>query len=102
MGKVAKLVLVSLMTRVVVDDNATDESILDSARSNFIDKVRTELGENLESIVDDTECPYEEDFDEVVTCLNCGYEFTPTLFSLHIDALGKHCTCPKCNATFDK
>ena len=58
MTKVAKLVLVSLMTRVVVDENATDEQILDAARPNFIEKVNTELGENLEEITNDTECPY--------------------------------------------
>ncbi len=58
MAKVAKLVLVSLMTRVVVEDSATDEQILGEARPKFIEKVNTELGENLEEIYDDTECPY--------------------------------------------
>ena len=58
MAKIAKLVQVSLMTRVVVDETATDEQILDAARPNFIEKVRTELCENLEDIYDDTECPY--------------------------------------------
>jgi hypothetical protein len=58
MAKAAKLVMVSLMTRVVVDDSATDEQILDEARTKFIEKVNTELGENLDDIYDDTECPY--------------------------------------------
>ncbi len=58
MAKVAKLVLVGLMTRVVVEENATDEQILDAARPNIIEKVNTELGENLEEITDDIECPY--------------------------------------------
>jgi hypothetical protein len=62
--KVVKLVYVSLMTRVVVDDNATDEQIVEAARSKFIDKVTNELFENLEDIVDDTECPYDENFDK--------------------------------------
>jgi hypothetical protein len=58
MAKVAKLVMVSLMTRVVVDEIATDEEILNKARPKFIEKVNMELGENLEEITDDTECPY--------------------------------------------
>lgn len=59
MTKVAKLVYVSLATRVVVDDTATEEAILDEVRGKFIEKIRTELGENLEKIVDDTECPFD-------------------------------------------
>jgi hypothetical protein len=58
MAKVAKLVSVSFQTRVVVEDSATDEEILDVARPKFVEKVRTELGEHLEKIEDDTECPY--------------------------------------------
>jgi uncharacterized protein YbcI len=57
--KVAKLVYVSLATRVVVDENATDEQILEAARANFIEKIQTELSEHLEEIIDDEECPYE-------------------------------------------
>lgn len=49
------------MARVVVDESATDKQILDEARPKFIEKVNTELGENLEEIYDDTECPYESD-----------------------------------------
>ena len=56
--KVAKLVLVSLMTRIIVDENASNEDILDIARPKFMDKVRDELGENLEDIIDDLEMPY--------------------------------------------
>ena len=58
MAKVAKLVLVSLMTRVIVEDTATDEEILAIARPKFHAIVENELMENLESIADDTECPY--------------------------------------------
>jgi hypothetical protein len=58
MSKVAKLVTVSLMARVIVDDAASESDILEAARPNLIDKFRAELGENLESIEDDTECPY--------------------------------------------
>jgi hypothetical protein len=59
MSKVAKLVYVSLATRVVVDANATDYQILESANPNFLEKVNTELGEHLEEIIDDKECPYD-------------------------------------------
>lgn len=64
MSKVAKLVYVSLATRVVVDENATEDEILNAARSKFIVKVQEELNENLEEILDDTECPYEPEFDK--------------------------------------
>ena len=64
MTKIAKLVAVSLMTRVIVDDSVTDEEILQIARPRFIDKITTELGEHIESIEDDTECPYDDKFDD--------------------------------------
>jgi hypothetical protein len=56
--KVAKLVAVSFVTRVIVDEDATEEQILDAARPNFEIKVVSELGENLDDIIDDTEVPY--------------------------------------------
>lgn len=64
MTKIAKLVAVSLMTRVIVDDSATDEEILKIARPRFMNKIVTELGEHIESIEDDTECPYDDKFDD--------------------------------------
>jgi hypothetical protein len=57
--KVAKLVFVSLATRVVVDENATDEEILNIAKPRFEQKVAYELSEHLEEILDDEECPYD-------------------------------------------
>lgn len=63
MAKVAKLVYVSLATRVIVDEEATDEQILERAKPRFIDKIQTESLENLNSIVDDTEWPYDPDMD---------------------------------------
>lgn len=62
--KTVKLVYVSLMTRVVVDVDATDEEILEAARPKLLEKVNTELMENLEDIVDDAECPYDVEFDK--------------------------------------
>ena len=61
MAKVAKLVTISLITRVVMDENATDEQILDMARPHFESSLVTDLNENLESIKEDKECPYFED-----------------------------------------
>lgn len=76
--KVAKLVTVSLMTRVIVDRDATEAQVLDAARQNFIDKVKNELGESLEEIKPDTECPYcwqceaDVETDENGNCATCG------------------------------
>ena len=61
--KVAKLVAVSFLTRVVVEENATEEEVLEKAKSNFAFKIEDELSENLEYIVDDIECPYDEKYD---------------------------------------
>jgi len=58
--KVAKLVECSLMTRVVVDENATEDEIIASSRARFIDIINTSLGDNIEEIYDDEECPYNE------------------------------------------
>ena len=54
----AKLVYVSFITRILVDDNATEEDILDAAKNEFYIKVKNELSENLDKIIDDTECPF--------------------------------------------
>ncbi len=60
MSKIAKLVLCSLMTRVIVEENATDDEIISASRGSFIDTIKTSLGDNIESIENDEECPYEE------------------------------------------
>lgn len=64
MGKVAKLVCVSLMTRVIVDENASEADILELAGVKLAEKIQNELTENLESIEDDIECPYDPLYDE--------------------------------------
>jgi len=56
--KVAKLVSISLMTRVIVDENATEDEIIKASRSQFLDIVKADLGDNIEEIVDDEECPF--------------------------------------------
>jgi len=55
---VAQLIDFSLRTRVVVNANATDEEIVKVARPKIFDKVRIELGENLDEVSPDLECPY--------------------------------------------
>jgi hypothetical protein len=60
--KVAKLVYVSMVTRVIVDENASETDILIQAQSKFIEKIENEIHENLEEIVDDIECPYEGEY----------------------------------------
>lgn len=63
MAKVAKLVLVSLMTRVIVDDTDDEAAVLSATRPRLIRKINTDLEDNIESIEDDTECPYDPETD---------------------------------------
>jgi len=63
MAKVAKLVCISLMTRVIVEDNLTEdqelEAIADQVRTACIDKIKNDgIGDHLESIEPDEECPF--------------------------------------------
>ena len=62
--KVAKLVTVSFMTRVVVDEDASDEEIFEAARPMLKLKAAEEMFENLEEIIDDLECPFDIEFDK--------------------------------------
>ena len=48
--KVAKLVSVSLMTRVIVEEGTSETDILIQAQQKFIDKIENEIHEHLESI----------------------------------------------------
>jgi hypothetical protein len=58
MAKVAKLVSVHLMVRIVVDDTATEEQIFKAARPKLIEAFYEDGMANLDEIKDDTECPY--------------------------------------------
>lgn len=60
--KVAKLVRVSLVTRVIVDVDATEQTIMELAVPKLSENLMDSPFENLEEIVDDTECPYEETY----------------------------------------
>ena len=58
--KVAKLVRVSLVTRVIVDVDATEQEIMELAVPKLSENLMDSPFENIDEIVDDTECPYEE------------------------------------------
>lgn len=64
MGKVAKLVTITMSTRVIVDENASESDIIELASIRMSEKIQHEFNENLESIVDDTECPYDPEWDD--------------------------------------
>ena len=56
---VAKLVSITLTTRVIVDESDDEVAILDKAKRGFQAKLdNNELLDNLESIEDDKELPY--------------------------------------------
>lgn len=59
MTKVAKLVCISLMTRVVVDEDADELETMKVVKDRILAKIQNdELLDNLEFIEDDTECPF--------------------------------------------
>jgi hypothetical protein len=64
MSKVAKLVTITMKTRILVDENASERDIIELASIRMSEKIQHEFNENLESIVDDIECPYNPEFDE--------------------------------------
>lgn len=58
--KVAKLVLVEFMVRVIVDENYTDEQLTEKIKVKVLEKVNNdELFENLTEVKDDEEVPYQ-------------------------------------------
>jgi hypothetical protein len=67
MAKVAKLVWVSVGTRVIVEENATDEQIWDEAEQRLVDNLIIGKLENLETIMNDEECPYDPENDDEIT-----------------------------------
>lgn len=58
--KVAKLVYSTFVTRVIVDENATEEEILEATKSKLMDQVKYDLSDNLEEIKDDLDVPYSQ------------------------------------------
>jgi hypothetical protein len=65
--KTAKIIWVSLATRVIVDTNDSEEIVIEKAieqaKDKFIDKINNELYENIDEIFDDTDCPYDQEID---------------------------------------
>ena len=58
-----------MVTRVVVDEGASDEEILREAKPRFAFKVANELGDNVDEIIPDEEMPYDpssDDFDNFI------------------------------------
>jgi hypothetical protein len=60
MAKVAKLVRASLVTRVIVDENATEQDILELAIPKLSENLMDNPIESIDEIVDDLECPHIE------------------------------------------
>ena len=66
--KKAYLVYVSLATRVVVDENATEQDIIELANAQIMDNIIFDgIFENVEEVLDDDERPYDADFDDIQT-----------------------------------
>jgi uncharacterized protein (UPF0212 family) len=63
MAKVAKLVYVSLVTRVIVDETASETEIMELAVPKLTEKLMDEPLEHIEEIVEDDECPYDSYWD---------------------------------------
>jgi hypothetical protein len=73
MAKIAKLVMVSLMTRVIVDENATDEEIVAQSIKGIQAKIdNDELVENIDSIEIDTSLPYGSLIQDASECPVCN------------------------------
>ena len=51
------------MTRVIVDENATEQDILELAIPKLSEKLMDEPFEHIESMEDDTECPFDIQYD---------------------------------------
>lgn len=71
--KVAKLVYVSLVTRVIVDENATEQEIMELAVPKLSENLMDSPFQHLEDIIDDLECPFDENIElseEEINILN--------------------------------
>lgn len=58
MAKVAKIVWASVGTRVIVDENATDEQVWEVAKDNLVRNLANDGLDNVDKIALDTEVPY--------------------------------------------
>jgi len=68
MSKVARLIGVSLLTRVIVDEHCSDDELSEIAVRQFIDKLNDEgVLEHMDQNDLDLELPYGEGVDDLVT-----------------------------------
>jgi hypothetical protein len=58
MAKVAKIVWASVGTRVIVDENATDEQVWEAAKYRLVSNLANDGLDNVDKIALDIECPY--------------------------------------------
>lgn len=72
--KKAYLVTASLMTRVIADENATDEQIIALAKDGLRRQLENDYNDVIEEVLEDIECPCTEEeqktihsFDEILT-----------------------------------
>ena len=87
MTKVAKLITVSLMTRVIVEEDATKDQIIEASKLNFCNKIIFDLGDNIEEIDDDEECPYGsvDGEEKIVTYEIRGYKTTENFNNMNYE-----------------
>lgn len=65
MARVAKLVYVSIMTRVIVNDTDDEEAIMKKARPHLVQKLQEDgLLDHVESIEDDEEIPFGKGYND--------------------------------------
>jgi len=62
--KVAKLVRVSLVCRVICEDTASKQDILELAIPKLSEALMDNPYESVEEIIDDTECPFDLSTDD--------------------------------------
>lgn len=59
----AILITFSLTTRLIVDDNISEDEIIQIGALKCSEKLSCEPNEHLDSIIDDVECPFDPEFD---------------------------------------
>lgn len=95
--KKAILVEFSLMVRLIVDENATDDQIIEASYPKIQDKINNrELGDNLVSVENDEEVPFGEAFDDRKFCPVCNSDKTRE----DLDSPDTMRCCDKCGADY--
>ncbi len=92
----AMLVMVSLMTRVIVPTDTSDADTIEAARSRFIDQIKTDLHENIETVEEDTENPYDPEYEDE-TGRSTVYDTVPEEHEFI-----NYYRCPKCGEEWNE